>query len=191
MSTTTRSEFSSPYLASVGTVSSRMGAHSSWSTSGFGSHWSSLSPVDEIQSRRLPEPPPLANARPGPSLQQADDGYVYTPESEYSDIEKYAEVLPPRKLSQAAKEATDMDGYLRPTFGHVTHADSDVELRRQRGGDHAGSVIPVASYQAPMDLLPTSASMSSLEAPDSFGLVPLITPSSSGEWQPLEMQQQL
>ncbi len=91
--------------------------------------------VDEIQSRRLPEPPPSVS----------DSYYVDADASQYTDV----------------AGCTDVDGYLKPTFGQESSAAAGDFNQRLPA---PSNVIPVESYVAPNDVRRDTVAASVLRA---------------------------
>ena len=117
------------------------------------------SQIEEIQSRRLPEPPPTANTststltltrrpRNVVSADNDDDAYVRVDNKVVDDSKSKSPELYHRTLN--IDDCTDVDGYLKPTFNQFS---TDVELKFRTNSKPHADPIEIESYACPQSAL--------------------------------------
>ena len=124
--------------------------------SNFDRHTTSLqavaSQIEEIQSRRLPEPPPTAPTTTSTLNRRqrsvdSDDDYIRVDNNVVDSVSPSPEF---RHRPMNIDDCTDVDGYLKPTFNQFS-TDPDLKFRTN-SSPHSGP-IPIESYANPQNVV--------------------------------------
>ena len=107
--------------------------------------------IEEIQSRRLPEPPPTNSTLKRRSRSDDDDiSEDYVKVDDDADDSGNESMSTRFRREAQADDCTDVDGYLKPTFHRFSSAAaSSDKMSRPNSSSNSLHPIPAESYVSP------------------------------------------